>query len=117
MYSSPIHIVLPALFVAGTACAGNLGDATESAAPCGGPRRGPALLSDPVLYKEGHPGTRVIDYGVREPAGEFRSPLGVECRVLPDTAPVAQWIARPPPKGQVAGSIPARGTNSFPLTR
>jgi hypothetical protein len=24
-------------------------------------------------------------------------------------APVAQWIARPPPKGQVAGSIPARG--------
>lgn len=27
-------------------------------------------------------------------------------------APVAQWIERPPPKGQVAGSIPARGTNS-----
>ena len=25
-------------------------------------------------------------------------------------APVAQWIARPPPKGQVAGSTPARGT-------
>ncbi len=24
-------------------------------------------------------------------------------------APVAQWIARPPPKGKVAGSIPARG--------
>jgi hypothetical protein len=28
-------------------------------------------------------------------------------------APVVQWIARPPPKGQVAGSIPARGTNSL----
>jgi hypothetical protein len=24
-------------------------------------------------------------------------------------APVAQWIARPPPKGQVAGSTPAWG--------
>jgi hypothetical protein len=26
-------------------------------------------------------------------------------------APVAQRIARPPPKGKVAGSIPARGAN------
>lgn len=25
-------------------------------------------------------------------------------------APVAQWIARPPPKGQVTGSTPVRGT-------
>lgn len=28
-------------------------------------------------------------------------------------ASVAQWIARPPPKGQVAGSIPARGTSEI----
>jgi hypothetical protein len=35
----------------------------------------------------------------------------LEFRILhPPPAPVAQWIARPPPKGQVAGSIPARGT-------
>ena len=26
-------------------------------------------------------------------------------------SPVAQWIARPPPKGQVTGSNPVRGTN------
>ena len=74
---------------------------------------GPALATDPVLYEAGHVGARVIDYGVRELASEFRSAPGVECRVLRDTAPVAQWIARPPPKGQVAGSIPARGTNSL----
>ena len=29
---------------------------------------------------------------------------------MPPSAPVAQWIERPPPKRQVAGSIPARGT-------
>ena len=29
---------------------------------------------------------------------------------MPQSAPVAQWIERPPPKRQVAGSIPARGT-------
>lgn len=52
------------------------------------------------------------DFGSRQP-GEFAWAPGVECRVLHDTAPVAQWIARPPPKGQVAGSIPARGTNSI----
>lgn len=76
---------------------------------------GPALTTDPVIYEAGHAGARVIDYGVRELASEFRSVPGVECGVLRDTAPVAQWIARPPPKGQVAGSIPARGTNSLDI--
>ncbi len=28
-------------------------------------------------------------------------------------APVAQWIARPPPKGQVGGSTPLRGANEI----
>lgn len=77
------------------------------------PYPGPAVLLDLPLYKEGHPGTRVIDYGLRLPPDEFLHPLGIECRVLHDPAPVAQWIARPPPKGQVAGSIPARGA-TFP---
>lgn len=36
------------------------------------------------------------DFGSSQP-GEFAWPPGVECRVLHDTAPVAQWIARPPP--------------------
>ena len=36
---------------------------------------------------------------------------------MPQSAPVAQWIERPPPKRQVAGSIPARGTiNSMTYT-
>jgi hypothetical protein len=45
----------------------------------------------------------------------------VECRqfIHPLHAPVAQWIERPPPKGQVTGPIPVRGTTFsllFPLT-
>ena len=32
-----------------------------------------------------------------------------EKRSVPMQAPVAQWIEQPPPKGQVAGSIPAWG--------
>ncbi len=42
---------------------------------------------------------------------------------MPTLAPVAQWIEQPPPKRQVAGSIPARGTikasscvNTFPFS-
>ncbi len=31
------------------------------------------------------------------------------------SAPVAQWIERPPPKGKVARSIRARGTSHFVL--
>ena len=93
----------------------SLNPAAQPETPCPDREyRGPALLTDPTLYIEGHPGTRVIDYGVRLPPDEFQHPIRVECRVLPNTAPVAQWIARPPPKGQVAGSIPARGTTSFP---
>jgi hypothetical protein len=61
------------------------------------PYPGPAVLLDLPLYIVGHPGTRVIDYGQRLPPDELQPPPGVECRVVPDTAPVAQWIARPPP--------------------
>ena len=32
---------------------------------------------------------------------------------IASTAPVAQWIERPPPKGKVAGSIPAGGANEY----
>lgn len=95
----------------------NLTTSAQPDRPChANPYPGPALLTDPSLYIEGHPGTRVIDYGVRLPPDEFQRPLRVECRVSPDTALVAQWIARPPPKGQVAGSIPAQGTK-FPLVQ
>lgn len=66
---------------------------------------GPALLTDPALHAAGHAGARVIDYGVREPASEFQGTLGVECRVLRDTVPVAQGIARPPPN---------QGSRQFP---
>jgi hypothetical protein len=100
------------LLLSSLASAENMGTLGIGAAPCSTPQDGPALMRDPRLQMEDHPGTRVIDYGEREPAGEFEHPLGIECRVVHDTAPVAQWIARPPPKGQVAGSIPARGTNS-----
>ncbi len=97
--------------------AANLTAPAIPAPPCNETRYpGPAVLIDLSLYKEGHPGPRVIDYGLRLPPDEFQHELRVECRVLPDTAPVAQWIARPPPKGQVAGSIPARGTNFDAIT-
>ena len=69
-----------------------------SAAPCDNkPHTGPALLIDPALRNAGHPGTSVIDYGQRQPRGEFQAPPGVECRVLQRTTPVAQGIARPAP--------------------
>jgi hypothetical protein len=91
--------------------ASNLTEPALPPAPCNEAKyAGPSVLTDLPLYKEGHLGPRVIDYGIRLLADELQRPLRVECRVLPDTAPVAQWIARPPPKGQVAGSIPARGT-------
>ena len=99
------------LLLSSAACAGSPGITTTSIAGCAERRHGPAVMHDLQLYREGHPGTRVIDYGQRVLPGEFERPLGIECRVLHDTAPVAQWIARPPPKGQVAGSIPARGVN------
>src|SRR5688572_22611914 len=42
------------------------------------------------------PGAR--DFGSSKAPDESPRRLGVECGVLHDTAPVAQWIARPPPK-------------------
>ena len=85
----------PLALLSGLCCAGHVEQPTT---PCNSvPYPGPAVLTDTALYKEGHPGARIIDYGVRESAGEFRRELGVECRVLHDPAPVAQWIARPPP--------------------
>lgn len=107
--------VLAVLAFPGSAATGTPESGTNDPAICQPPPYpGPAVLLDLSLYKEGHPGTRVIDYGQRSAPDELRQALGIECRVLHDTAPVAQWIARPPPKGQVAGSIPARGTK-FPL--
>ena len=64
---------------------------------------------DLEAFFEFHTDRAARDFGSKT-RGEFARKLGVECGVLSDTAPVAQWIARPPPKGQVAGSIPARGT-------
>jgi hypothetical protein len=104
-------VILLALLSGSDTYADNTLASYSTTAPCGPQDSGPAILVDLPLYKEGHPGTRVIDYGLRLPPDEFQPAVGIECRVLPDTAPVAQWIARPPPKGQVAGSIPARGTN------
>jgi hypothetical protein len=72
----------------------------------------PASHGDLGAFYEFHTHPEARDFGSGS-RGEFAQALGVECRVLHDTAPVAQWIARPPPKGQVAGSIPARGTNSL----
>ena len=113
MRTPPLAMMGFMLTVGALTHAANLNTAAQPAPLCSDNQySGPALLLDLSLYKEDHPGTRVIDYGVRLPPGEFQRPLRVECRVLPNTAPVAQWIARPPPKGQVAGSIPARGTNS-----
>ena len=66
---------------------------------------------DLAAFFEFHTNPATRDFGSGMPLGETPRKLGVECGVLTDTAPVAQWIARPPPKGQVAGSIPARGTN------
>jgi hypothetical protein len=70
---------------------------------------------DLEAFFEFHIDPAVRDFGSKA-QGEFPRKLGVECGVLSDTAPVAQWIARPPPKGQVAGSIPARGTK-FPYAQ
>src|SRR5690606_9417373 len=67
---------------------------------------------DLEAFFEFHRNPRTRDFGSGKARDETVRPLGVECGVITDTAPVAQWIARPPPKGQVAGSIPARGTNS-----
>jgi hypothetical protein len=72
------------------------------------------IHGDLEAFFEFHTDTRNRDFGSGKPRGETARQLGVECGVFSDTAPVAQWIARPPPKGQVAGSIPARGTNSSP---
>jgi hypothetical protein len=47
---------------------------------------------------------------VENQGGDKRQPSRYAAANFPPHAPVAQWIARPPPKGQVAGSIPARGT-------
>ena len=72
----------------------------------------PVLTGDLGAFFEFHTDARNRDFGSGKPRGETARKLGVECGVFTGTAPVAQWIARPPPKGQVAGSIPARGTNS-----
>lgn len=83
------------------------GTELQAAAP-----EGPIPHGDLEAFYEFHIDPRERDFGSTKPRGETARPLGVECGVLTDSAPVAQWIARPPPKGQVAGSIPARGTNS-----
>ena len=94
-----VLLAAPGSFLAGTAAAANLPASRpeSSFTPRCPPRPGPAVLLDVSLYKEGHPGPRVIDYGQRQAPDELQPPPGVECRVLPDTAPVAQWIERPPP--------------------
>jgi hypothetical protein len=85
----------------------------QSGPPTGLENRSPPVHGDLEAFFEFHTDSASRDFGAGKARGETARVLGVECGVLTDTAPVAQWIARPPPKGQVAGSIPARGTNSL----
>ena len=103
------HIYMYALLLL-TAAPARAGTVTDPAADYA--TANPPLHGDLGSFFEFHNDPKARDFGSSKAPGEFTRSLGVECGVLTDTAPVAQWIARPPPKGQVAGSIPARGTNS-----
>ena len=45
----------------------------------------------------------------------FEGDKNAPCDNFPRSAPVAQWIEQPPPKGQVGRSIRLLGANEFAL--